>query len=56
MQEVYSMNMKISINSKVFFKVLSDMKNIEHKSIDTQWFVEGGIMGGIWVELHEVPP
>lgn len=31
------MNMKISINSKVFFKVLSDMKNIEHKSIDTQW-------------------
>lgn len=29
--------MKIFIKSEIFFEILSDMKNIEHKSIDTQW-------------------
>ena len=42
---------------KIYFLVCnSTLPPLDCYRFGNQWFVCGGIMGGIWVELHEVPP
>ena len=42
---------------KIYFLVCnSTLPPLYSYHFDSQRFMCGGIMGGIWVELHEVPP